>query len=422
MIGVLLAMFLVLPVAAKINYKKWLQEEVVWVISQKERARFLALKTDGEREAFIQEFWERRDPTPSTPRNEYKEEHYRRFEHALKTFQEGVPGWRTDRGRVYIVHGRPDREFFISSQARLSLGPMSDSQSRMPNTIIWSYHGNPNGKYYRGELNLIFQPSAGLTKQDFALDESATGQQRAEDLARLFGPAADQNWLEGDMRYRLITAGPPSMVNTRGAEMPTTGIGEAAKYLDDIFRSPGDALEENLEKRDRMEQAKRQMREAVTAQLSFGNLPLSLSTRSAVSLSEVLITNRIQASGGQGQTPSDSGLTLGDTRLLPNPARQFLPSDSLFLYFQVYLPQGRELKETDLSVAIHFMKDNEIVNRLEPRKITDTQSTIPGVVNFATAVPLNGLAPGEYTLQVQAIDHTARKFAFQRTSFTVLDR
>ncbi len=240
---------------------------MVWIISQKERARFLTLKTDQEKEAFVEEFWERRDPTPSTPRNEYKEEHYRRFEHALKTFQEGVPGWRTDRGRVYIIQGPPDREFFISSQARLYLGPMSDSQSRMPNTIIWAYRSNPHGKYYRGELNLIFQPSAGLTKQNFALDESATGQQRAEDMARLFGPAADQNWLEGDMRYRLVAAGPPSLVNTRGGEMPTTGIGEAAKYVADMFRSPGDVLEENLEKQYQLDQTKRQMREAVTAQL-----------------------------------------------------------------------------------------------------------------------------------------------------------
>jgi GWxTD domain-containing protein len=532
----LAVMALVLPAYAKTNYKKWLQEEVIWIISQKERARFQALKTDGEKEAFIQEFWERRDPTPSTPRNEYKEEHYRRFEHALNTFQEGVPGWRTDRGRVYMIHGPPDREFFISSQARLSLGPMSDSQSRMPNTIIWSYHGNPNGKYYRGELNLIFQPSAGLTKQDFVLDESATGQQRAEDMARLFGPAADQNWLEGDVRYRLVVAGPPSLVNTRGAEMPTTGIGEAAKYVEDLFRSPGDVLEENLGKRDRLEQAKRQMREAVTAQLSFGDLPLSLSSssyiqpggdyliqiqvdipnsalaanlpapkkntetsrldvycalvdsqsrvvdefvdsidvsrrmlsslpaenlhylnlfaapngsytlkaavrtsdnkrlgmkeqsfvtapadRGTVALSDVLITNRIQVSTEQGPKASDSGLTLGDTRLLPYPARQFLASDSLFLYFQVYLPEGRELKDIDLSIAIHFLKDNAIVNRLEPRKIDDTQSAMPGVVNFATAVPLNAFVPGEYILQVQAIDHTAQKFAFQRTAFTILD-
>jgi GWxTD domain-containing protein len=531
------AMALVLPAYAKTNYRKWLQEEVIWIISQKEQARFPALKTDEERETFIQEFWERRDPTPLTPRNEYKEEHYRRFEHALTTFQEGVPGWRTDRGRVYIVHGPPDREYFISSQARLSLGPMSDSQSRMPNTIIWSYRGNPNGQYYRGELNLIFQPSAGLTKQNFALDESATGQQRAEDLARLFGPAADQNWLEGDMRYRLVAAGPPSMVNTRGAEMPTTGIAEAAKYMADMFRSPGDALEENLEKRDELEQTKRQMREAVTARLSFGDLPLSLWSRSyvqpgggyliqmqvdipnsalapnlpepqkdtetsrldlycalvdsksrvvdefvdsinvsrhmlsslpaenlhylnlfaapagsytlkaavrtsdnkrlgmkgksiatspvdrsALSLSDVLITNRIQASKQQGPQPSDSGLTLGDVRLLPHPSRQFLPSDSVFLYFQVYLAEGKELKDTDLSVAIHFLKDNAVVKRLAPRKVSDTQSTMPDVVNFATAVPLNGFVPGEYILQVQAIDHTAKKFAFQRTAFTILDR
>ena len=81
-----------------------------------------------------------------------------------------------------------------------------------------------------------------------------------------------------------------------------------------------------------------------------------------------------------------------------------------------------DLHYLNLSVAIHFMKDNEVINRLEPRKISDMQSTMPGIVNFATVVPLSGFAPGECTLQVQAIDHTARKFAFQRTSFTVLDR
>jgi GWxTD domain-containing protein len=533
----LAAAALLLPAYAKTNYKKWLQEEVVWIISQKERVRFLALKTDEEKEAFIREFWERRDPTPATPRNEYKEEHYRRFEHALKTFQEGVPGWRTDRGRAYIIHGPPDKEFFISSQARLSLGPMSDSQSRMPNTIIWAYRSNPNGKYYRGELNLIFQPSAGLTRQNFTLDDSATAQERAEEMARLFGPAADQNWLEGDIRYRLVSAGPPAMVNARGAEMPVAGISEVAKYLDDIYRSPGDVLEENLEKRNRLDQAKLQMREAVTAQLSFGSLPMNISSwsyaqpdgnwvvqvqvdvpnsalaanlpepgkdgdtsrmdiycalvdsgsrvvdefadsvdvsrsilsslptdnlhylnlftvppgtyrlkaairaaddkrlgmkeqtvattpaeRVAISLSQVLITNRVQASDSKVPKASDWGLVLGDARLLPHPAKQFLSSDSLFLYFQVYLPKGRELRETDLSIAIHFLKGDAVVNRVEPRRISEAQSTIPGVVNYATAVPLNGFVPGEYIVQVQAIDHTARKFAFQRVSFTILDR
>jgi len=144
--------------------------------------------------------------------------------------------------------------------------------------------------------------------------------------------------------------------------------------------------------------------------------------RGAVALSDVLITNQIQASDEQGRNQYDSGLTLGDARLVPYPARQFLASDSLFLYFQVYLPEGRNLKDTDLSIAIQFLKDNAIVNRLVPRKINETQSTMPDVVNFATAVPLSEFVPGEYIIQVQAIDHTAKKFAFQRAAFTVLDR
>ncbi len=117
--------------------------------------------------------------------------------------------------------------------------------------------------------------------------------------------------------------------------------------------------------------------------------------RSSVSLSEVLITNRIQAAQAQGPKSSDLALVLGDTRLLPHPSKQFLPADSLFLYFQAYLPEGKELKDIDLSIAIQFLKDNAVVNRLEPRKIVDTQSTMPDVVNFATAVPLAGFAPGE---------------------------
>ncbi|NWG14491.1 MAG: GWxTD domain-containing protein, partial [Acidobacteria bacterium] len=279
-VAALLSLLLAHAAAAKTDYKKWLQEEVVWIISQKERARFAALTSNGQREAFIREFWQRRDPTPSTPRNEYKEEHYRRYAHALKAFQEGTPGWRTDRGRIYIIHGPPDRENFVASQARLNLGGLSDIQSRMPNTIIWSYHGNPNGRYYRGELNLVFQPSTGLTRHNFALGESSTAQERAEELNRLFGPTTDQNWLEGDVRYRLVVAGPPSIINTRGADLPTAGIGESAKYIDDLFRSPGDVLEENLKKQAGVERAKREIRDAVTARLGFGSLPLHLSSRS----------------------------------------------------------------------------------------------------------------------------------------------
>src|SRR6266853_6338924 len=89
-------------------YKKWLQEEVPYIISDEERAAFLQLQTNEEREQFIEAFWQRRDPTPDTVENEFKEEHYRRIAYANEHFAAGVQGWRTDRGRMYIVFGPPD--------------------------------------------------------------------------------------------------------------------------------------------------------------------------------------------------------------------------------------------------------------------------------------------------------------------------
>lgn len=89
-------------------YKKWLQEEVGLIISDEERAAFLRLNTNEEREAYIEQFWLRRDPTPDTVENEFKEEHYRRIAYANERFASGIPGWKTDRGRIYIIHGPPD--------------------------------------------------------------------------------------------------------------------------------------------------------------------------------------------------------------------------------------------------------------------------------------------------------------------------
>jgi GWxTD domain-containing protein len=90
------------------TYKKWLNEDVVWIITDEERAAFKQLSNDEERDNFIEAFWQRRDPTPDTEENEYKEEHYRRIAYANEHFAAGIPGWKTDRGRIYIMYGPPD--------------------------------------------------------------------------------------------------------------------------------------------------------------------------------------------------------------------------------------------------------------------------------------------------------------------------
>ncbi len=89
-------------------YKKWLNEEVGYIITDEERKAFKQLASDDERQQFIEQFWLRRDPTPDTEENEYREEHYRRIAYANDRFASGIPGWKTDRGRIYIEYGPPD--------------------------------------------------------------------------------------------------------------------------------------------------------------------------------------------------------------------------------------------------------------------------------------------------------------------------
>jgi GWxTD domain-containing protein len=89
-------------------YKTWLNEDVVYIITPEERTAFLQLETNEEREAFIEQFWLRRSTNPDLPDNDFKEEHYRRIAYANEHFASGIPGWKTDRGRIYIIWGPPD--------------------------------------------------------------------------------------------------------------------------------------------------------------------------------------------------------------------------------------------------------------------------------------------------------------------------
>ncbi|HYL61499.1 MAG TPA: GWxTD domain-containing protein [Candidatus Methylomirabilis sp.] len=90
------------------TYKQWLNEDVVYIISPEERNAFLQLDTNEEREQFIEQFWLRRSSNPDLPENDFKEEHYRRIAYANEHFASGIPGWKTDRGRLYIMWGPPD--------------------------------------------------------------------------------------------------------------------------------------------------------------------------------------------------------------------------------------------------------------------------------------------------------------------------
>jgi GWxTD domain-containing protein len=90
------------------TYKTWLNQEVPYIITDEERKAFTSLSNDEERDAFIENFWLRRNPNPDSPENEFREEHYRRIAYANEHFAAGKPGWKTDRGHIYISYGKPD--------------------------------------------------------------------------------------------------------------------------------------------------------------------------------------------------------------------------------------------------------------------------------------------------------------------------
>jgi GWxTD domain-containing protein len=117
-------------------YRKWLREEVTYIISDVERETFLSLETEAEREAFIDVFWRKRDSNPSTPENEYKTEHYERLAYVNEFFGRDTfrPGWQTDRGRYYILLGKPNTR-----------RPLEATDAIYPSEL-WFYN-NPELKY-----------------------------------------------------------------------------------------------------------------------------------------------------------------------------------------------------------------------------------------------------------------------------------
>jgi GWxTD domain-containing protein len=127
-----------------LKYKTWLTEEVVYIITPVEKEVFLELQNNRERDLFIEAFWRQRDPSIGTPENEFRDEHYRRLDHANRRFRgTGRPGWQTGRGKVYIILGEPtDNRIFHGSDAYYP-------------AEVWNYQGLP-GTHLPQAFSVLF--------------------------------------------------------------------------------------------------------------------------------------------------------------------------------------------------------------------------------------------------------------------------
>ena len=120
-------------------YRAWVEEDVHWIITPEERAAFETLSADEGRDQFVEQFWRRRDPTPETVENEYKEEHYRRLAYSNVHFAARGPGWKSDRGRAYIVLGPPDEIDHPPATPAGKSGAQSGSALFAPPEEVWRY-------------------------------------------------------------------------------------------------------------------------------------------------------------------------------------------------------------------------------------------------------------------------------------------
>jgi len=186
-LAVLAVSFIVLPLAAQKSatksdedsFKKWLNEDVVYIITKDELAAAKRLTTPEEKDAFIRSFWERRDPTPGTAENEYRDEHYRRIAIANERFTTATIGWRTDRGKMYIRFGQPDN---IDHNDSAGSTTMRSGENHMTVPFeTWEYRNIPGIGYVKmtfvdrkmnGNYELTLNPADKLAKfsnEDLAL-------------------------------------------------------------------------------------------------------------------------------------------------------------------------------------------------------------------------------------------------------------
>ena len=219
------------------EHQRWLEEEVVYIISDREKDAFERLQSEAEREAFITAFWQRRDPEPLTPENEFQTEHYRRIEYANTRLggETGLPGWLTDRGRIYIQLGEPEeRETFASVpglyQTELWFYLARQEQLLPPIYVLFfrEYNAGPFIQFN----HVIHQPEELLPAQSFT-----DGESRAEAFVTL-------QEISPQLAHASITMRADRGV-TASLVQPEMEILQTQTLLSDINRAPYRLLDTN---------------------------------------------------------------------------------------------------------------------------------------------------------------------------------
>ncbi|MFQ5737852.1 MAG: GWxTD domain-containing protein [Acidobacteriota bacterium] len=280
------------------KYQHWLNDEVAYILADEERSAFLALSSDSERDRFIQRFWAIRDPDPSTEQNEYRQEHYRRLKYVEQRFGEGKPGRKTDRGRIYIMHGPPDDISFsfggnslrmdIQNPTEIIVGGGNLDKRRTyrlelvrPETEVWTYRHLDGARSFPSYFEIIFSRIEPVQLQQLHQVISSTGEGLNQTYpARVQRDSAIMRFIQGQRiggEYKILYAGMYKFSDIdefyrsifHPNRQPSFNLLDLQLALRDLERSPGEVLYDNLRR-------KRRLKEQVAARVMFSEFSIDL--------------------------------------------------------------------------------------------------------------------------------------------------
>jgi GWxTD domain-containing protein len=443
-------------------WKKWLNEDVAYIIKDEERKAFEQLNTDAEREQFIEQFWLRRDPTPDTVENEFKQEHYRRIAIANQLFGGATPGWKSDRGLVYITFGPPDNSMIML--------PPDAERFKMAPFEGWTY------KHVAGvgdNFTITFSDVTGTGEYVMTADRRPKGVTVAESQTAALSPferlrqfvhlqpgqptlkigslAAYALKMQVRVDYLRLTAASvlanitvqfdprdlPTDARNGKASVTITGHvstmeGRAVSTFEKALEQQSTVAAESVPLEPGRYELKVLARDAVSGRLGTYDTEIDVphfdeDTLAMSSLILADILHRVPARSLRADDPAvaqriaDAMFTIGDTTVRARAGNRFTTEEKLGIYLQIYNFQPDATTRRP-SGAIEYEIDNAVSNE-KVMGFSEDAMSFPNAsasqVTIDKLLSLKTFQPGTYTLRVTATDRVAKRTVEQRGSFTV---
>jgi GWxTD domain-containing protein len=492
-------------------YRSWLNEDVVYIITPAERSAFLRLDTNEEREQFIEQFWLRRSGNPDLPDNDFKEEHYRRIAYANEHFASGIPGWKADRGRIYIIWGKPD-EIESHPTGGTYDRPMEEgggSTSTYPwetwryrylegvgeNIILEFVDPSSSGEYHltmdpSEKDALLHVPGAGLSQMEsMGLSTKAARFTRSDGTnlpQAMGGQPASMNEFNRLEQYAKVQQPPPvkykdleALVTSRMVrdqvhftyrtdflkvtsdtvlvpitiQIPNNQLSFKSKegvhtaeinifgrvsslsgrvvqtFEDSVTRDYPESLFKQSMKLSSIYQKALPLRpglyrlDLVIKDVSSGNvgavntrLPVPRYDEEKLEASSLILADQIEhvpaKQIGNGQ------FVLGSSKVRPRLDGDFSTADKLGIYLQVYNLKSDDKTHKNNATFVYTVKkgDQQV---MQFKETSDQMKQTGDQVTLERLLPLATLAPGKYTLEVNATDAVSQSSVSRSADFSV---